>query len=449
MSFVIREFAPSQDNSAVTEVTTPNVDSISHLGKLTAMTNLIRSALFSFLGLMTLVAAGCTARSQTGATPNANAISPQSGADAPTGGVAVENPDYHVYIGTFTNSKSKGIYLMEFDSKTGKLSSPTLAAEGASPAFEALHPNHRFIYAVNEINNFQGKKSGAVSAFEIQPDGKLKLVNQLTSWGTGPTHLTIDPTGKAVVVANYAGGSVAAFKVKEDGSLEGPTSVDQHHLYAKGANPSRQEAPHAHSIYPDPDNHFVLSCDLGMDKVFVYDFDPNAGTISPHDTAAVDPGSGPRHLAFAPTQHAVYVLNEMACTVTAFHYEGQKGSLQAFQTISTLPDGFQGDKSTAEIFVHPNGKFVYASNRGSANSITVFSIGDDGNLTFVAPTSAKIKTPRGFGIDPTGNWLIVGGQQSDTVAVFRIDQQTGKLTPTGQVVAVPTPVCVTFVPTHK
>jgi 6-phosphogluconolactonase len=139
----------------------------------------------------------------------------------------------------------------------------------------------------------------------------------------------------------------------------------------------------------------------------------------------------------------------MACTVTAFHYEGQKGSLQAFQTISTLPDGFQGDKSTAEIFVHPNGKFVYASNRGSANSITVFSIGDDGKLTFVDRTSAKIKTPRGFGIDPTGNWLIVGGQQSDTVAVFRIDQQTGKLTPTGQVVAVPTPVCVTFVPTHK
>ena len=425
------------------------------------MTNLMRCGLVGFVGTVFAVMSGCSA--QNSATPastvksssaagNENAgkggnTGEMGAAPAGGGGVAVENPDYHVYIGTFTNGKSKGVYLMSFDSRTGKLSSPTLAVVGASPAFEALHPNQRFIYAVNEINNFEGKKTGAVSAFEIQADGNLKLINQLPSAGTGPTHLTIDPTGKSVVVANYAGGSVAAFRVKEDGSLEGPTSVDQH--WGKGADRSRQEAPHAHSIYPDPDNRFVLSCDLGLDKVFVYAFDPTAGTISYHDAGRVDPGSGPRHLAFAPTRHAVYVLNEMSCTVAAFHYDGQKGALESFQTISTLPDDFKGDKSTAEIFVHPSGKFVYASNRGAANSVTVFAIGDDGKLTFVDRTSAKVKTPRGMGIDPSGNYLIVGGQQSDTVAVFKIDAQTGKLTPTGQVVAVPTPVCVTFVPVKK
>jgi 6-phosphogluconolactonase len=410
------------------------------------MTNLIRSALVAVLNLTIVVAVGCTASNKTKGAGGAG-VAAGGGVEVKRGdgGEAVANPDYHVYVGTFTNAKSKGVYLMSFDSKTGKLSSPTLAVEGASPSFEALHPNHRFIYSVNEINNFQGKKTGSVSAFEIEENGTLKLINQEPSAGTGPTHISIDPTGKCVLVANYAGGSVAAFRVKDDGSLEGPTSVDQH--WGKGSDRSRQEAAHAHSIYPDPDNRFVLSCDLGLDKVFVYDFDPNAGTITYRDAATVDPGSGPRHLAFAPQHHAVYVLNEMACTVTAFHYDGQKGALQSFQTISTLPGDFHGNKSTAEIFVHPNGKFVYASNRGDANSITVFSIGDDGKLTFVDRTSAKVKTPRGFGIDPTGNWLIAGGQDSSTVAVFKIDQQTGKLTPTGQVVDVPTPVCFTFVPT--
>jgi len=411
------------------------------------MTNLMRFGLFGFLAGMTVLAVGCKA------SGNKNTAAGAGGGTVPVvsapakvgdGGVDVPNADYHVYIGTFTNAKSKGVYLMSFDSKTGKLSSPTLAVEGASPSFEALHQNHKYIYSVNEINNFEGKKTGAVSAFEIESDGKLKLINQLPSAGTGPTHISIDPTGKAILVANYAGGSVASFKVKEDGSLEGPTSVDQHR--GKGIDRSRQDAPHAHSIYPDPDNRFVLSCDLGLDKVFIYEFDPSAATIAYHDAAEVEPGSGPRHLAFSPQHHDVYVLNEIACTVTAFHYDGQKGALEKFQTISTLPDGFKGNKSTAEIFVHPNGKFVYASNRGDANSITVFSIGDEGKLSVVDRTSKQGKTTRGFGIDPTGNWLIAGNQDSSTVSVFGIDQSTGKLKPTGQVVDVPTPVCVTFLP---
>ena len=416
------------------------------------MTNLMRGVLFGFFAVTCAGVVGCTASGNKASSGGGGGGEAKSGGGAEEvrsgdGGEPVSNADYRVYVGTFTNSKSKGMYLMSFDSKTGKLSSPTLAVEGASPSFEALHPNHRFIYSVNEINSFEGKKTGAVSAFEIESDGKLKLINQVPSAGTGPTHISIDPTGKCVMVANYAGGSVASYRVKEDGSLEGPTSVDQH--WGKGADRSRQEAAHAHSIYPDPDNRFVLSCDLGLDKVFIYDFDPNAGTITHHDAGTVEPGSGPRHLAFAPQQHAVYVINEMACTVTAFHYDGQKGALQSFQTISTLPDDFHGNKSTAEIFVHPNGKFVYASNRGDANSITVFSIGDDGKLTFVDRTGIKGKTPRGFGIDPTGSWLLAGGQDSSTVAVFKIDPQTGKLTSTGQVVNVPTPVCFTFVATHS
>ena len=355
---------------------------------------------------------------------------------------------YRVYIGTFTNKQSKGVYLMTMDAKTGRLSEPQLVAEAPSPSFLALHPNHGFIYTVNEVNSIDGKHQGAVSAFSIDPgSGKLALLDREPSAGVGPTHVWIDPTGKNVLVANYASGSVAVLPVREDGPLDAPSSVDQH--WGRGADPSRQEGPHAHSVYTDPSNRFVLSCDLGLDKVFVYRFDPSNYTIAPNDPpfAQVEPGSGPRHLAFGASGQFVYVLNEIACTVSVFAYDGQLGTLIPVQTISTLPEKFKGNKSTAEIFVHPSGRFVYASNRGDANSITVFRIdAATGKLTTVDRTSTQGRTPRGFGIDPTGAWLIAANQDTDNVVVYRIDQETGKLEATGQSVSVPTPVYVTFVP---
>ena len=355
---------------------------------------------------------------------------------------------YRVYVGTFTDHQSKGIYLVTMDAHSGTLSEPKLVAEAKSPSFLALHPNHRFIYSVNEIQRFDGKPGGSVSAFAIdQASGKLTLLNRQPSKGVGPTHIWIDPTGKNVLVANYASGSVAVFPVKDDGSLDEASSVDQH--WGQGVDRARQEGPHAHSIYTDPANRYVLSCDLGLDKVFVYHFDPSQHRIWPNDPAfaTVDPGSGPRHLAFGKSGQFVYVVNEMLCTVSAFQYDGPAGKLTPLQTISTLPDNFSGNKSTAEIFVHPNGKFLYTSNRGEANSITVFQIDQStGKLTTVDRTNTQGRTPRGFGIDPTGNFLLAGNQDTDNVAVFRIDQETGKLQPTGQELKVPTPVSFTFVP---
>lgn len=354
---------------------------------------------------------------------------------------------YSVYIGTFTQKHSQGIYLLHMDLQTGKLSQPELAGIADSPSFLALHPNHRFLYSVNEIDQFNGMHSGSVSAFSIEPSGKLKLLNQQPSGGPGPTHLCIDQSGRDVLVANYAGGSVAVLPVGKDGKLEEPSSIDQH--WGTSADKARQEGAHAHSIYTDPSDRFALSCDLGLDRVFVYRFDAAGGTITPNNPPfePVAPGSGPRHLAFAPSGKFAYVNNEMACTVTAFHYDAENGRLHEFQTISTLPQGFSGEKSTAEIMVHPSGRFLYVSNRGDANSIAVFRIDQQtGRLTAVDHTSTQGRTPRGFGIDPTGTWLIAANQDTDNVVVYRINPETGRLTPAGVNVHVPTPVCVTFVP---
>src|SRR5262249_24992962 len=244
-----------------------------------------------------------------------------------------------VYVGTYTGPKSKGIYLLRLDPATGSLSAPTLAAESANPSFLAVHPNHRLLYAVNEIDQFSNKNSGAVTAFAIQPgSGKLGLLNQQSSEGTGPCHLAVDRSGACLLVANYAGGSVAALPILEDGRL-GPASSFIKHQGA-GADPSRQEGPHAHSINVDPANRFAVAADLGLDKILVYRFDSARGTLAPNDPpfAAVKPGAGPRHFAFHPSGKFGYVINEMQCTVTAFSYTGEHGVLKEIQTISTLPN---------------------------------------------------------------------------------------------------------------
>lgn len=353
-----------------------------------------------------------------------------------------------VYLGTYTGPKSKGIYVSRLNRATGELSAPELAAETKSPSFLAIHPNGKFLYAVGEVAEFQGKKAGSISAFSIdRKSGKLTALNQQTSGGDGPCYLVVDRAGKYVLAANYGGGSVTAIAIKDDGSLGEVTAFVQHE--GKGVNAQRQEKPHGHSINVDKENRFAVAADLGLDKLLVYRLGKD-GKLEPNDPpfASVKSGSGPRHFAFHPKGDGAYVINEMACTVTAFDWDGKKGVLKETQTISTLPPGEEVKRgfSTAEVQAHPSGKFVYGSNRGH-DSIVAYRI-EDGQLKYVENESTQGKTPRNFGIDPSGKWLLAANQGSDSVVVFRIDEKTGALTPSGSKIEAPTPVCVKFLETR-
>jgi 6-phosphogluconolactonase len=355
---------------------------------------------------------------------------------------------YLVYVGTYTTKQSsKGIYAYWFDAGAGKLKAAGLAAESVDPSFVAVHPSGRFLYAVNEVDEFKGQKSGTVSAFAIdRRNGGLKLLNQVATHGGGPCHVSLDKSGKYVLVANYDGGSVASFPVREDGSLGETAGFVQHS--GSSVNKERQEGPHAHWIGTSPDNRFVLAADLGLDEVAVYRFDAAKGTLTANHPpfAKADPGAGPRHLAFHTDREFVYLLTEMENTVTAFSYDARKGTLSALQTISTLRGDYSGPKEAAELVVHPSGKFLYASNRAGVDSVTAFLIDRaKGTLTLIGEFPTMGKTPRNFAIDPTGRFLLAANQESGNIVVFRVDPATGRLTPTGEVVEVPAPVCVTFV----
>lgn len=351
-----------------------------------------------------------------------------------------------IYVGTYTSAPAQGINVGQLDLATGGLRLDGVAAETKNPSFLALHPNRRFLYAVGEISDFAGKRTGAVSAFRIVPaTGRLELLNQQSSGGAGPCHVTADLTGRNVLAANYGGGSVTVLPIREDGSLGAATAFVQHQ--GSSADPRRQQGPHAHSINLDAANRFAFVADLGLDKIMIYRFDAAAGTLAANDPAwaAVAPGSGPRHFAFHPNGKFAYVINEMKSTLTAFRYAAGRGALDEFQTVSTLPAGPVEGNSTAEVQVHPSGKFVYGSNRGH-DSIAVFAVDTaSGQLKPVEHESTQGKTPRNFGIDPTGQFLLACNQGSNSIVGFRIDQQTGELTPTGQKLDVPSPVCVKFV----
>jgi 6-phosphogluconolactonase len=357
-----------------------------------------------------------------------------------------------VYVGTYTKgTKSKGIYRLDLDMATGKLSGGEAAGTTVNPSFLAIHPNHQFLYAVGEIDNFKGKKSGGVSAFALDAKtGNLTLLNQQTSSGAGPCHLSVDKTGKNVLVANYDGGSISVLPIVADGKLGEPTAVIQH-KGSSGVVKGRQDGPHAHSINLDAANRFAIVADLGLDKVFVYKFDAAKGTLTPNDPPAMAtaPGAGPRHFAFQPDGKKAYVINELDSTLTALSYDADKGILTKTQSLSTLPGPVKGS-STAEVVVHPSGKFVYGSNRGD-DSIAIFTVdAKTGNLTAAGYLKDPlIKTPRNFAVDPSGKYLVAAGQSSGKVAVFAIDQKSGALTPTGSVVDVPAPVCIRFLAPAK
>lgn len=352
------------------------------------------------------------------------------------------------YVGTYTGPKSKGIYCYRFDSATGKMESLGLAAEAVSPAFLAVHPTKPLVYAVNEIDRFEGKPVGGVSAFEADlSSGRLTLINKVSSGGTGPCHLTVDRKGRCVLVANYGGGSVSSLRILPNGGLEGPIAFIQHK--GSSVNPARQKEPHAHSVNVSPDNRFAFVADLGLDKILIYELNSRDATLkpAPQPHVAVAPGAGPRHFAFHPSGRHAYVINEMHCTITAFTYKQRTGELNVIQTISTLPTGqdLKPEYSTAEIVVHPSGRFLYGSNRGH-DTIAGFTIARDGTLSQNGHTPTQGRTPRNFAIDPTGSCLIAENQSSDSFVPFAIDQKSGALTPTGERFEVGSPVCIRFLP---
>jgi 6-phosphogluconolactonase len=356
--------------------------------------------------------------------------------------------EYFVYFGTYTKAKSKGIYRARLDVATGKFSNVELAAESKDPAFLAVHPTEKFLYAVDEGSDPTKTPERGVRAYGIDNrTGTLTFLNEQSSGGAGPTHLTVDADGKCVLVANYGGGSVAALPLAADGRLGASAGAIKH--TGSSVNPNRQKEPHAHGIYVAPGNRFALTPDLGVDKVLVYRLDAAKAALTPNTPAfaALPPGSGPRHLAFHPNGKYVYVINEMLCTMAAFQFDAQRGELKEVQNISTLPAGesVKPGYSTAEVVAHPSGKFLFGSNRGH-NSIVSYTIEPaTGRLTPIENTPTQGKAPRHFAIDPTGTWLLAENQSSDTVVVFKIEPNSGRLTPTGQSLDVPMPVCAVFV----
>ena len=356
---------------------------------------------------------------------------------------------YLVFVGTYTDKGSQGIYSYRFDPASGTATPLGLAAKTQNPSFLAASSDGRFLYAVNEVSTLNGQAVGGVSAFAVdRSTGKLTLLNQVSSLGAGPAHLALDWTGKYLLVANYDAGSAVAFPIQSDGTLGPHTAFVQH--TGSSVNRERQEAPHAHYIEASPDNRFVLIADLGTDKLYVYRFDAQHGTLSPATPrfAQVTPGAGPRHFAFAPSGKFVYLANELTGTVTVFAYDAQSAKLADKQTISALPKDFHGENTEAEIAVDVSGKFLYVSNRGDqTNDITGFSISPtDGTLTFVERISSGGKIPRSFALDRSGEWLMAANQDSDNIQLFRVDPSSGRLTAASQITGISRPVGIVFIP---
>jgi len=346
-----------------------------------------------------------------------------------------------VYVGTYDHGEAGGVYLARFDPDREKLEVVGAVGACGNPSFLALHPSGQFLYAVSEWGEPDGDH---VVAFAIDPsDGGLTRLNRQSSGGKGPCQLVVDPSGQWVLVANYSSGAVATLRILEDGSLGSISACIQHE--GGSVNPDRQAGPHVHSVNLTPDASRAMVADLGLDKVMVYRFDSGDGSLVPNDPpwATVEPGAGPRHLAFSPSGERVYLLNEMAASLTVFRYDASTGGLAAVQTIDMQPDGYEGARSGAEVVVHPNGRFVYASNRGD-HSIALFEVDpQEGTLTALGAVSSGGRNPRNFALDPSGRYLFVANQGSNNVVAFRVGDD-GRLTRTSMEVTVPRPVCVRF-----
>lgn len=349
-----------------------------------------------------------------------------------------------MYIGTYTSGASEGIYICRLDLSSGELRRLDVAKGVVNPSFLTIDRQGRYLYSVNEVKEFAGKASGAISSFSVnQKNGALSFLNQQPSGGSGPCHLTLNASDKFLFVANYDGGSVSVLPVRQ-GRLLAPVDLVQHH--GSSVNTARQQGPHAHGVLLDRENRYLFVPDLGLDRVMIYRFDSSSGklTVNREPSVQLKPGAGPRHFKFHPSGRWGYVINELDSTITAFVYDRARGALREGQTVSTLPADFSGGNSCAEIEVGPSGRFIYGSNRGH-DSIVVFSIDrHSGRLDLVQHIATQGKTPRNFAIDPAGMFLLAANQNSDNVVTFRIDRQSGMLSPTGHVAEIPTPVCVTM-----
>jgi 6-phosphogluconolactonase len=365
---------------------------------------------------------------------------------------ASQPQDVLVYVGTYTGKGSEGVYVYRMDSSTGALTFVSKTTGLENPSFLAIDPKGRCVYAVREFGGSAGGRGGAVIALSRNPTtGELTVLNEQPSGGQGPCYVTVDREGRFLLAANYGSGHVAMLPIAEDGRLQPATSVVQHE--GSSVNPTRQKEPHAHSIVLDAANRYALAADLGIDKIMVYRFDSEHGKLLPSDPpfARSEPGSGPRHIAFHPSGKYVYVIEELSSTIAAFTYNGDSGTLtplrdgDAKSCVSTLPVGFQGRSTCADIHVHPSGRFLYGSNRGH-DSIASFAVDDKtGELRVLGHEPTQGKTPRNFAIDPSGTFLLAANQDSDTIVSFRINHDTGALAPTGQVCKVSMPVCLKMV----
>ncbi len=351
----------------------------------------------------------------------------------------------NLYIGTYTSGESKGIYKYRFDRSTGELKAGGLVAVSENPSFLAIHPSGNWLYAVNELMSYDGEVSGAVSAFSIAPDtGELLLLNQQSSKGGAPCHISIDATGRWVLLANYGGGNVVVYPIGDGGVLGEPASIVKH--VGSSINASRQKAPHAHSITLDPHNKRAIAADLGIDRLLTYDLNLETGELTPaaESYSATKAGAGPRHFAFHPNAAHAFVINELDSSLSSLTYDAATGGFEELDTVSTLPADFSGESWCADVHVSDDGRFVYASNRGHDSIVVAAFDETTGKLNVVGHQSTLGQWPRNFVLNPGGDYLLVANQKSDSIVVFKIDRDSGMPAPTGQRIEVPSPVCLKF-----
>jgi len=351
-----------------------------------------------------------------------------------------------LYIGSYSPADQNGINCYEFNPDTGKMSFLSGTSGIENPSFLAIHSSGSFLYAVSETDGQEGNNSGGVASFRVVSSrGDLEKINQVSSGGAAPCHISLDRSERVLMAANYNGGNISVFPLEEDGSLGEMSSFHQHS--GSGSELRNQREPHAHSINPDPSNRFAMVADLGLDRLFVYRLNPESGELVPHNPAfvKVEQKSGPRHLAFHSNGSLAYLINEIASTITVFEYDFEQGSLEEIQTVSTLPEDFKGRNATAEVVAHPSGRYLYGSNRGH-DSIAVFEIdGKSGRLEPVQYRSTGGRSPRNFCLSPDGKFLLAANQRSDNLLVFPLEESSGKLLDPVEEIKLKSPVCIRFV----
>ena len=351
-----------------------------------------------------------------------------------------------VFVGTYTESEagqSEGIYVYRIDPTSGELTFEKAVQGILNPSYLTIHPQQSFLYAVNEVQRFGGQPGGGVSAFSIASvTGELNLLNEQPSHGEDPCYISIEQTGRFALVANYTSGSISMFPIQKDGRLGPVSEVIQHS--GSSVHPERQSGPHAHCILPNPTNHFAIAVDLGLDKLLIYRMDLVRGKLHKDSEVKVEPGAGPRHLTFHPNAHYAYLINELNSTLIAYRYDSDVGTFEEIETVPALLKDFKGGNLCADLHISPNGKYLYASNRGH-DSIVCFLIDENtGKLTCRNHTSTEGQEPRNFAIDPSGVFLVAANQKTNNIVTFKIDPTSGQLSKTGHEVEVSMPVCVKF-----